>query len=269
MHSLKILDQEFESLKKIIYTHSGINLKPTKKTLLISRLRARLIELNIVTFTDYINYIHAHQRTELQYLINAVSTNETYFMRHNAHFDYLKKSAFPDFMKYFPSQKCRIWSAASSTGEEAYSLAITCSEYKKLHPNFSFEITASDINTDIINTARNALFSQHSLKRLSDRQLKIYFKAEGSHFRLYPEISNMVQFKQHNLLNPVTMGSFHIIFLRNVLIYFDSKSKQKVHDNITNSLTPNSHLFISLSESLYDINTSLKLISTGIFKKES
>ena len=268
---LNITDDEFDRIAKITYARTGVNLRPTKKPLILSRFRGRLEELKLSNFTQYIAYLEKPGSEEFENFINAITTNETYFFRHAGQFNYLYEVVLPGFIKQ-GRKKITVWSGASSTGEEPYSLAITLIEFAKKNPGFTFDLSASDINTEVLQEAKEGVYDPRSLKEMPESLIERYFKKikvpkRGEQFAVDPSVKARVNFFQHNLLTPCEKRNVDIIFLRNVLIYFDSKTKEKVVNLLEPSLVSQGYFFISYSENLNDIKTSLQLFERGIFIK--
>lgn len=272
---IEISDQEFSLIQGIMYRRTGVQLKPTKKPLVMSRLRTRLEELKLSRFADYAPLVERDNSQELQIFVNALTTNETYFFRHAKQFNFLYEKVLPEMVtKQRSSSRVSIWSGASSSGEEPYSIAITCKEFFKARPGWKFHLVASDINTEVIAEAREGIYSERSIKEVPESLKTRYFRPfEGSRNRMWKEfnldvsVKSCVNFVQHNLLKSFSEKEFDVIFLRNVMIYFDNASKQKVVDNVLASLAPGGYFFISLSESLNDVRTSLKAVHSGVYQK--
>jgi len=269
---LNITDAEFDRISKITYAKTGVNLRPTKKPLILSRLRGRLEELKLVNFTQYIALLEKPHSEELEIFINAVTTNETYCFRHTGQFNYLYEHILPGFMQQ-GRKKITIWSGASSTGEEPYSIAITLMEFAKKNPGFTFELVASDINTEVLAEAKEGIYDPRSLKEMPQSLIDRYFTKitkpkRGDQYAINQEVKSKVNFFQHNLMTPSDRRNVDVIFLRNVLIYFDRETKEKVVNLLEPALAKNSFFFISYSENLNDIKTSLELIGHGIFFKK-
>ena len=273
---IDITKKEFEAIKEVMYTKTGVFLKDTKKPLVSSRLRKRMEELGLKKFSEYIPKLKEGGTQELEILINALTTNETYFFRHTKQFNYLYEKALPFVMgkkKLGQNRVIRIWSGACSTGEEPYSLAISCREFFKEKRDWKVEIYATDVNSEVLDFAQAGKYRERSLKEVPDVLKKRYFdegvaeKGGYATFQLKDFVRKEVKFMQHNLLKPFAQRNFDIIFLRNVLIYFDRKSKKVVVGNLENCLSPGGYLFISLAESLNDVETRLKYLETGIYQK--
>lgn len=276
--ALKISDNEFCALRNIMYDISGVRLLPTKKPLVIARLRKRLRELGMDSFGDYLRRIETSQGEELEIFVNAITTNETFFFRHQEQFEILGQKVLPllcDKKMAIKDREMRIWSAACSSGEEPYSIVMVCKEFFKTRQGWKVSIFASDINTDILDFCRHAVYKRRSVGRMPTVFLKAHFdvipatvKDTEEQYHLHSNIANSVVLSQHNLLKPFPHSHFDVIFLRNALIYFDRSSKQRVVELIEKRLNTGGYLFISLAESLNDIQTHLSYWKTGIYQKQ-
>lgn len=273
---LTISDKEYEQIRDLMHEKTGVFLKPSKKTLIIGRLRNRLQELKIPSFGDYITLLKGRGGAELDFFINAITTNETFFFRHAKQFNYLFEVVLPEIIerKKGRSSEVTLWSAACSTGEEPYSLAILCKEFFKRHPNFKAKIFASDINGDVIAKAKEGVYSEKSIREASPEIRSRYFKEVKNsripnqiNYELADEIKRNVEFVRHNLLESFKSDQIDVVFLRNVMIYFDQPMKQKVVSTIERNVANEGYLFLSMSEGLTDCRSSLKLIHLGIYKK--
>jgi len=267
---LSISDAEFEDIKRIMFDLTGVRLKETKKPLVISRLRRRLEELGDASFSTYIKRLSAAHPDEMEYLVNALTTNETFFFRHTKQFNFLYEKILPAFVEQ-GKKKIEVWSGASSTGEEPYSLSIALTEFAKKYP-LDFKIYASDINTEVIAQAQEAVYDERSLKEVSQSLRERYFKPVvksrmSTQYMVTDQIKSKVEFFEHNLQQASTLRGMDIIFLRNVLIYFERDIKEKVINLLEPSLRSGGYFVISLSENLSDIQTQLRLIESGVFIK--
>lgn len=273
-------DKTFENWRKYIYDLCGIYFQDNKKYLLESRLQKRIGFLGLDSFDAYLDYVKYHpgRASEQRYLFEAITINETFFFRNQPQLDALVTSVIPDLVKNqnkYNKNKIRIWSAASSSGEEAYSLAITLTDLvKPRYPMLEFEIVGTDINQAMIETAKKGVYRDYSIRNTPPYYLKKYFKTYGSNYEVDPALKSMVSFKLLNLYDDVSMKAmlnFDIIYCANVLIYFDIKSKVKVVSHLYNSLYKGGYLFIGYSETLHGISKAFKLVSypkTIGYKKE-
>lgn len=279
-NQITLNDKAFENWRKYIYDLCGIYFQDNKKYLLESRLQKRITFLGLDSFDAYLDYIkyHPNRANELRYLYEAITINETFFFRNQPQLDALVSSVIPDIINSsnkINRNKIRIWSAASSSGEEAYSVAMTLMDLvKPRYPQIEFEIVGTDINLAMVETAKRGIYREYSIRNTPPYYLKKYFKISGNTYEVDQNIKNMVTFKTLNLYDDVSMKAminFDIIYCANVLIYFDIKSKVKVVSHLYNSLYKGGYLFIGYSETLHGISKAFKLVSypkTIGYKKE-
>ncbi|MGE4318295.1 MAG: protein-glutamate O-methyltransferase CheR [Deferribacterales bacterium] len=264
--TIKIKDDEFVELKDIIYKNAAISFADSKKYLLENRLSKRLQELNFTSFKDYIYYLKydAKKREEMEVLLNQVTINETYFLRERAQMDHMIKTTIPALITA-GKRNIRIWSAACSSGEEPYSLAMLLNE-AGLFAKAGIEILATDINTEVLDFAQKGLYRTISFRGVPPTIQDKYFRKDGFSFQLDSAIMSKVKFFQGNLFNPMLsakVGRLDIIFCRNVLIYFDIPAKQKVIDLFHKSLNTPGALYLGHSETLNKISDSFKMENFG------
>ncbi len=271
---------EFEVFRKYIYDSCGIYFQDNKKYLLESRLLKRMSFLGLKTFEDYLHYLKfgTNRLNEQKYLYEAITINETFFFRNQPQMDALTGTILPELIelkKKKGKRKIRIWSAASSTGEEAYSIAMLITDMiKPRNPQFDFEIVGTDINQAVIDTARSGYYKEYSIRNTPQYYLKKFFTRDASGYQLSPNVMQMVKFKELNLYDEIAMRAmidFDVIFCANVLIYFDMSSKIKVVSNLYKSLNNGGYLFIGYAETLHMISKAFKVISlpkTIGYKKE-
>jgi len=270
----------FEIIRKYIYENTGIYFQDNKKYFLESRLQRRMNFLGIKTFEEYFDFLRAGRsgNAERRFFYEAITINETFFFRNQPQLDALASQIFPQIITLKSAQgknKIRVWSAACSSGEEAYSIAMIFDDLiKPRFPNFELEIVGTDINNAVLETATNSMYRDYSVRNTPPYYLKKYFRQNGNTFDLVPEIKKVATFKLMNLFDDASMRSminFDVIFCANVLIYFDQLSKTKVVAHLYNSLSKGGHLFIGYSETLHGISKAYKLISypnTVGYKKE-
>ncbi len=274
---LDISDKDFQRICQIMHSRTGVALKPTKKPLVVSRLRKRLEELKLDGFSGYIPLLEQVNSPELEVFINAITTNETYFFRHIKQFNFLFETILPEFMKEnqtTANREFKIWSAACSSGEEPYSIAISCQEFFKKHAGWRFKVFASDINSEVISDAKEAQYPERSFKEMPPQLKDRYFRlvpSDGkrmmSLYELDQSIKSKVEFFQHNLLKQHPGKMMDVIFLRNVMIYFDNAVKENVVNLLENNLKSGGYFIISLSETLSDIKSGLKNLNSSIYQK--
>ncbi len=266
--------KDFNRLSELIYCECGINLLPEKKVMVESRLRKRLKQLNINSFKEYVELIfNDKSRKEIVPLIDSVSTNKSEFYREVEHFNYLYEKIIPELLQNNYNKRLSFWSAASSSGEEAYTLAIFLSEYNFNVENFKYEIYAADISTDILKKAITAIYPIDKVENVPQNILRKYFLKRETDFttevRVIKNIRNKVKFFRNNLIGdkynlPSLMD---VIFCRNVLIYFDKKTQQKVIQNLLGNLNEGGYLIMGHSETLRESDFGIKRETSTVYKK--
>ena len=270
----------FDAWRAYIYDLCGIYFQDNKKYLLESRLLKRITHLKLTSFEEYLKFVkfNPQARAEKKYLYEAITINETFFFRNQPQLDALTSKIFAEAIenkRKVGKKKIRIWSAASSSGEEAYSVAMVIADM--IMPKFrdvEFEIVGTDINEDVLDRARKGVYKEYAIRNTPAFFLKKYFKKEGMNYIIDPKLKSMVKFSYLNLADDMSMRkmiNFDIIFCANVLIYFDAKSKIKVVSHLYNSLNRGGYLFIGYAETLHGISKAFKLESfpkTISYKKE-
>jgi chemotaxis protein methyltransferase CheR len=262
----RIDQREYRLLSKIVYEEVGINLTDAKITLVENRLTNRMMKLGLDGFSDYIRLIQVDYAEKIE-MINAITTNETYFFREVEHFEFLNRYVKSN-LRSFGGKKFRILSAASSIGAEAYSMAMLL--YGTLQ---NFEIIGLDVNSDVVKKARLGLYPLSFHERIPSEYLKKFcLKGRGEYqnkFLIDKNIINNVEFFEANLIKfKNEFGIFDIVFLRNVLMYFDIETKQIVVDNMSRCLSRGGLLFLSLTENLTGLNVPyLKKVGNSVFQK--
>ncbi len=270
-----IKPSEFRLFKNLMYELTGVNFTDIKIALVNSRLKARLRIYGLKNFRSYYEYIiKSENRDELQKCINLLTTNETFFFRHKEHWDFIMEEIIPEWKRRTGSSKIiRAWSAAASTGEEAYSCAIALYVNFINEEDWNIHVDATDINLDVLEKAKRGVYSFYSLQKLTSLCLhRCFIKAPPSkkyskQYKLLPEIMNMVTFKQHNLLNDYVKNKYDLIFLRNVMIYFDAESKDIVIENISDALRKGGYLFLGGAETLTTFRNKFTQIKPSIYRK--
>lgn len=275
--NLVLTDEMFNKLREVIYNICGIYFTDTKKYLLEGRVQNRIIAKNLSSYQDYINLLTSFSgREELNELFDAITINETYFFRAEQQFEIFEKNLIPEIIKAKKTNKVvTIWSAASSSGEEAYTLALIIKErLQPLYRDITFKIFATDISPQIIDQARAGIYREYAVRNIPQNLIQKYFKKVGTNYELSDDIKRMVQFSQLNLYDTAGMRrmmNVDIVFCCNVLIYFDMASKQKVVSQIYDCMSPGGYLFIGYSESLHGISKSFKLVhypKVMVYQKE-
>jgi len=262
---------DFDFLRKMSNEHSGILVPDDKFDMFYSRLSKRLRMHGLNDFKEYCLYLKNNPETEFTEFINAVTTNLTSFFREKHHFEYLKSTVIPAILKKNAAKKTiRVWSAGCSTGEEPYSIAMTLLE--NVPSNWEIKILATDLDTNVLQTAATGIYTNDRVAGLPADVLKRWFKkGKGQHavkVKMNPDLREIIRFKQLNLMKEWPMKSyFDFIFCRNVLIYFDRETKERLAQRYSSLLSTSSHLFIGHSESLNNLDTGFELIGNTIYKK--
>ncbi|WP_263262748.1 CheR family methyltransferase [Pseudomonas entomophila] len=265
-------DKEFRQFQTWLYDRAGIHLGDAKKALVAARLVNRLRDLNLPDYGAYFRMITAVEGAgEAQIALDLLTTNETYFYREPKHFEFLREQllARPRAARPSAARPIRVWSAACSSGEEPYSLAMTLAEVLDGNP---WEVVASDISTRMLEKAARGHYPMERGRNLPRELLERYcLKGIGNQagtFLVERNLRERVKFVQVNLNSALPrMGEFDVIFLRNVLIYFDMATKRKVVDRLVPQLRRGGHFIISHSESLNGVNDTLELLSPSMYRK--
>ncbi len=261
-----LTDDLFKQLRTYIYERTGIFFADNKKYLLESRVNRRLAALDVDSFGGYYRALTNGAATiELPHLINAITINETFFFRNEPQFAALQDYILPELISRAVANgtdTLRIWSAAASTGEEAYTIALILKEkFQPRFPSMKFEILGTDINTQVLDIAKRGLYREYSTRNIPKEYLQKYFRGDADKFHLCQEVRNMVEFRQLNLFDKISMKlmrGFDVVIAANVLIYFDFNSKQSVVSSIYNSLNKGGYFFVGYSETLYGLSQAFK-----------
>jgi len=274
--SLVMSNIDFSRLSSFIYTNYGIKLHQSKKTMLEGRLHKRLKELGLPSFRAYCDYVFSAegQRSELVQMIDLVTTNKTDFFREAVHFDYLMNEVLPLHQRSKPlGSQFKIWSAGCSTGEEPYTMAMVLSEYAEANHAFNFNVFGTDISTRVLESAITAIYSLEKVQPvpLTFKQ-KYLLKSKDKRsptVRVVPELRAKVSFDRLNFIDGdfSSVPAFNVIFCRNVLIYFDRETQEKVVRKLCSKLDPGGFLFLGHSESITNMDLPLVQVQPTTFKK--
>jgi chemotaxis protein methyltransferase CheR len=273
----KMSDQEFAKVSKVVYEHCGINLKADKQELVQSRLAKLIRKHKFETYTDYLDHVLSDQSGQhFTHFIDCLSTNLTSFFRERQHFDYLTATLIPSLLSKAPNPnapRIRCWSAGCSSGEEPYTLAMVLSESIPAARRSNVKILASDISTRMVSAASDGYYPEQRLEGVAPAVCKKYFELhteeKGRYWRAKNELRKMIIFKQINLMQqwPLSSG-VDFIFCRNVMIYFDKPTQQKLVNRYYEVLAPGGMLFIGHSESLSGIKHPFDYVAPTIYLKK-
>lgn len=262
-----INDQEFSQFQKLIYQLAGINLSPAKKALVGGRLAKRLTKHSLGSYGDYFKLLTAGRNAdELQVAVDLLTTNETYFFREPKHFDFLRNKVLPG---HKPGCKFRVWSAACSSGEEPYSVAMVLADHLGDGP---WEVVASDICTRVLDKARTGHYPMDRIDGISREHLSRYCLkgvcSQENTLLVDKKLRSRVNFMQVNLNQSLpALGEFDLIFLRNVMIYFDQETKRQIVQRMLPLLKRGGHFLIGHSESLHGVVDTLHPLAPSIYRK--
>jgi chemotaxis protein methyltransferase CheR len=277
---VKMSDEAFRVLREFIYQQTGIYFQDNKKYLLEGRIGKRVQLLGLTTYEDYLQFIKygTHRTEEMRHFYDAITINETFFFRNEPQFEAFEQTLVPAILARRGSltrQKLRVWSAASSSGEEAHTIAMLYLEkLRTKYQGLELEVVGTDISNAVLETARKGVYREYSIRNMPKHYLEKYFSVEDVRYLLRDEVKRLVRFDNMNLYDQTRMRQmtgFDVIFCCNVLIYFDTQSKIQVVSNLYNALNRGGYLFIGYAESLHGISTAFKLENfpkTVAYKKE-
>ncbi len=277
--SVQMSDKDFVRLSEFIRDSCGIKLPPAKKTMLEGRLRKRLRALGIKSFERYCEFLFGSggSQSEYTHMIDAVTTNKTDFFREPDHFDRLFERILPELVRLHglgTRKKLNVWSAACSTGEEPYTLAMVLSEFAEGCPGFNFSILATDISTAVLEKARLGIYEHDRVIPIPMALRKKYLlkskEKDKGLVRIAPELRNSVRFGRLNFLEEQygIEEPMAIVFCRNVLIYFDRPTQEKLVYRLSQHLMSGGYLFVGHSESLHGMDLPLVQTATTIYRKQ-
>ena len=267
MNTLSITDQEFALFQRFIFEAAGITLPSSKKTLVSGRLAKRLAYCQIDSYGAYLKLLMSGKApAEVQIAVDQLTTNETYFFREMKHFDFLREQALAAKSR---GQSFRVWSAASSSGEEAYSIAMVLADCIE---TTSWEVLGSDISTKVLDGAVAAVYTTERGRHIPPAYLRRFcLKGSGEYadkLLIDRSLRSRVHFRQVNLNTALPeLGQFDLVFLRNVLIYFSDDTKRQVVSRVISTIKPGGHFFIGHSESLNGISSAVQPLFPSIYRK--
>lgn len=256
----------FHKFQKLIYEEIGISLSEHKITLVQTRLRKWLVKFNLDSYEALYQKIKADKSEHMLIILaNAITTNVTSFFREDSQWEYLLDNCDT----IFTSKKIRIWSSACSSGEEPYSIIIFLKEHLDNFEDYDIKILATDISHDILLKAQEGVYGEQNVANLPKIMLQNYFVKDSNNYIIKNELKKYITFRSFNLVTgDYTMftNSFDIIYCRNVMIYFDKKTQEKLLLNFTKLLRENSRLFVGHSESIQNKNLPYKLVLPSVYK---
>lgn len=269
-----ISPKNFDRLSRYIYEYSGIKMPPSKRTMLEGRLRRRLRATGIETFDDYCDYIFKYDGLEREavHLMDAVTTNKTDFFREPKHFEHMVDHALPTLIAD-GHRRLRIWSSAASIGAEAYTIAMVMEDFLKGNGNLEYSILATDLSTEVLKIARRGVYPQSMITPVDPALRKRYVleakDPERGEVRIHPRLRARVGFARLNLMDEkYEIGDkTQIVFCRNVLIYFDKPTQQKVLRRLCDNLVTGGFLYVGHSETITGLDLPVKQVANTVFRR--
>ncbi len=274
-----LTDDQFARLSRFIESELGIRMPPAKKIMLESRLQKRIRALRLASFEDYLDFVFSEDQkeAELIHMIDAVTTNKTDFFRESDHFEVLLQQLLPKHHMegWGKRSPLKAWSAACSTGEEPYTLAMVLSEFGRENPDFSYHVLATDISTNVLDRGRRAVYPEERISPVPQEYRKRYLlrsKDRSSNLvRVKPELRKNVSFHRLNLMHDEygIRDRFELIFCRNVIIYFERPTQYRLLRHLYDYLVPGGYLFLGHSETLTGMDLPLETVAPTIYRKGS
>ena len=270
-----ISSRDYARLCELVYAEAGIRLGTEKKIMLEARIRRRLKALELHSYGQYCDYLFGRQgrKEEIVHFIDVVTTNKTDFFREPRHFDFLVDRALPEVSRNESGRPFLIWSAGCSTGEEPYTMAIVLSEYAQSHPGFRFRILASDISTVVLGKAELGVYTSDVVAPVAAQLRRKYFmrsRQPGSErVRVVPELRRSIEFRRLNFMDSDygVPEKADAIFCRNVIIYFDRPTQERILLKLANCLMPGGYMFVGHSETLHDMNLPLEPVAPALYRR--
>ncbi|KJU81888.1 methylase of chemotaxis methyl-accepting protein [Candidatus Magnetobacterium bavaricum] len=269
-------EKDFQRLSHFVHTEVGIKMPPAKKTMLEARLQRRIRTLQMRGFTEYLNFVFspAGVESELIHLIDAITTNKTDFFREPQHFEYLVNKTLPELMRTQGAgirRKLMVWSAGCSTGEEPYSLAMVLSDFSEKN-DIDFMIIATDISTKVLDKAKSGIYEEDRVIPVSNQMKKKYLlrskdKSKGL-VRIVPGLRELIRFRRLNFMDS-DFGfreTMDVIFCRNVVIYFDKKTQERLLNQFARYLARGGYLFMGHSETLNGLAVPFVQVAPTIYR---
>jgi chemotaxis protein methyltransferase CheR len=274
MRTLPLTDNEFRSITRLIYENFGICLSEEKRGLVIGRLQSTLHRRQIRSFSEYLHLIQEDRTGALlSELVNQISTNHTAFFRESSHFQYLQQKVLPEVTERLQQERrrdLRIWCAACSSGEEAFTIQMSMMKAMGMrYSMFDAGLLATDISAKVLSQAAQGIYSSERVQDVPGDYLQSFFrlKADGN-YQVVERVRNEILFRRFNLMNQVfPFKPFQIIFCRNVMIYFDARTRLSLLQRLYNCLEPGGYLFLGHSESINSGSTPFKNIVPAVYQR--
>jgi chemotaxis protein methyltransferase CheR len=269
-------NESFARLSRYVTQEYGIKLPPSKRSMLESRLNRKVKKLGLTSYKEFIDFIFSDEgkKSELFNVIDLITTNKTDFFREAAHFHFLTNEFLPAYTTRLGRNNLKIWSAGCSTGEEPYTIVMTMEEYKRKYPDITYNVLASDLSTRVIQAAFQGIYDLERIDPVPLELKRNYFlrsKTDPNVVRVKPVYRKKLQFKRINFMDSsydLLKRDYDIIFCRNVLIYFDKPTQERVIHKFCSHLKPGGLLFLGHSESIIGMNVPLKQVRPTVYRFE-
>jgi chemotaxis protein methyltransferase CheR len=276
MNHTELTDPEYQKFCELIYRVAGIRIAENKRVMVSNRVRRRLQATGIKSFAEYYAFITSPAGNgEMPLFLDAITTNETYFFRDPQHYEWLGDTFLPEIAGQTGMRKrpktLRIWSAACSTGEELYSIALKLLSKKPLFAGWRITLVGTDLSGAVLDAARAGSYDARAVRLIEPAQQQMFFDEDRVTQRwvVKAEVKSLVTWKQHNLLFPLKEEQFDCIFLKNVLIYFDTDSKQIVVKNVIDALAKGGYLVIGPTEGIYAMLDPLCKVQPWLYQRRA
>jgi len=275
MELQRMKDKDFKRLSNFIYTNYGIKMPSTKKVMLEGRLRKRLKANNISSYEEYCNHLFSEEglQNEVIPMIDAVSTNKTDFFREPFHFEFMTSTFLPEFEERSNGKPLQVWSAAASSGEEPYSISMIIQDFFERNKTFNYSVYGTDISTSVLKAGSLGVYDESRIEKIPlSTKRKYFLKSKdplNKTVRIIPELRRKMTFQRLNLMDEsyFVPHDFDVIFCRNVLIYFDKETQEKVIQRLCQKLKPGGYFFLGHSESITGMDVPLRTVKPTIFQK--
>lgn len=269
---------DFARLSNFIYDKCGIKMPDSKKIMVEARLRKRLRDLNMQSYSDYCNFLFSHNgnEEEITHMVDVITTNKTDFFREPKQFTFLNEIALPEFTNndgIGTQRPLKAWSAGCSTGEEPYTLSMVLNEFGQNFSRYSYNILATDISTRVLEKAASGIYDEEKIEPIPKTLIHKYFlkskNKEKKLVRVIPQLRNTVKFQWLNFMEDDfgIAEMFDVIFCRNVIIYFDKPTQEKLIEKLINQLNPGGYFFLGHSESIFSRNLPIVQMAASTYKK--
>ncbi len=268
-----VTDAQLSRYAELIYERTGIRISAQKTTLLSNRLRRRLKATGITCFDRYFDHLRklAADHAEWDAFLQEITTHETYLFRDANQWEWFSGPFLTDIQEAARlgqrAKTLRIWSAACSTGDEAYTVATCIADRLANHREWKIDIVGTDIGVGALEQSQSARFSERAMRLVPDSCRSRFFKPDGDGWQAQPILTQWTSFKQHNLLQPLRAAMFDVIFVKNVLIYFDADSKQPVMRNVAAALKPGGMLVTGPAEGVADLTRGYERLQSWLHRK--